>query len=68
MDTRSDEYKKNFEAMTKANDNLDKITKEIMHVDLTSKQMKESKIKGKLLPRERINALVDPGTPFLELS
>jgi 3-methylcrotonyl-CoA carboxylase beta subunit len=24
--------------------------------------------RGKLLPRERIEALLDPGTPFLELS
>ncbi len=24
--------------------------------------------RGKLLPRERINALIDPGSPFLELS
>ncbi|HET8711174.1 MAG TPA: carboxyl transferase domain-containing protein, partial [Spongiibacteraceae bacterium] len=26
------------------------------------------KSRGKLLPRERINALLDPGSPFLELS
>ena len=37
-----------------------------MFVD--TKEREKAKAKGKLLPRERINALVDPGTPFLELS
>jgi len=29
---------------------------------------KRHKKRGKLLPRERVDALLDPGTPFLELS
>ncbi|MCL4110145.1 UNVERIFIED_CONTAM: hypothetical protein GTU68_026665 [Idotea baltica] len=32
------------------------------------KAQKRHKDKGKLLPRERLNALLDPGSPFLELS
>ena len=32
------------------------------------KAMKHHRERGKLLPRERIDALLDPGSPFLELS
>ena len=32
------------------------------------KAIKRHRERGKLLPRERINALLDPGSPFLELS
>jgi len=32
------------------------------------KAIQKHKARGKLLARERINLLVDPGTPFLELS
>ena len=30
--------------------------------------IKRHRSRGKLLPRERINFLIDPGSPFLELS
>ena len=66
VDTHSDAYKRNYEAMQKVNENLDKVTRDTMSVD--TKEREKAKSKGKLLPRERINALVDPGTPFLELS
>src|ERR1700751_1178064 len=32
------------------------------------KARERHKARGKMLPRERIAALIDPGTPFLELS
>ncbi len=33
-----------------------------------AKRQKQQRDKGKMLPRERINHLLDPGSPFLELS
>src|SRR5215470_7481608 len=32
------------------------------------KARERHRARGKMLPRERISALIDPGTPFLELS
>src|SRR5439155_3809259 len=34
----------------------------------TEETREKHKTRGKLLPRERIERLLDPGTPFLELS
>ena len=53
--------------MLKQNEGLDKITQGVaMHVD---REYREKALqRDKLLPRDRINALLDNGTPFLELS
>lgn len=45
---------------------MERITAEIM--DVGDKYRALAKSRDKLLPRERINALIDKGTPFLELS
>jgi len=65
-DPLSDSYKENYEAMAKTNEELDKITKETMHVD--DKYLKLAKERDKKLPRERIYSILDHGSPFLELS
>ena len=45
---------------------MDSKTKEAMFVDTKYREL--AKKRDKLLPRERINAILDPGTPFLEMS
>jgi 3-methylcrotonyl-CoA carboxylase beta subunit len=65
-DTESASYKENYEAMMKTNEELDKITGEALHIDAKYKDL--AKKRDKKLPRERVNALLDHGTPFLELS
>ena len=65
-DTYLDSYKQNYEAMSKVNEEFDRITKETMHVDDDKKA--KAKQRDKKLTRERINAIVDHGSPFLELS
>lgn len=52
--------------MMKANEELDRITKETMHIDDKYKEL--AKKRDKKLPRERVNAILDHGSPFLELS
>lgn len=52
--------------MNKLLSELDTITSEVM--DVGSKYRELAKKRDKLLPRERINAIIDPGTPFLEMS
>jgi len=65
IDTQSADYQDNYKQMMQQNEELDKITQAMMHVD---KDYREKAIKrDKLLPRERINAILDHGTPFLEL-
>ena len=65
IDTESQDYLDNYRMMTEKNLELDQITRAAMHVD---KDYQEKAIKrDKLLPRERINAILDHGTPFLEL-
>jgi len=65
VDTQSADYLDNYKQMMLQNEELDRITQNAMHVD---KDYREKAIKrDKLMPRERINAILDHGTPFLEL-
>jgi hypothetical protein len=65
VDTHSADYLDNYKQMMLQNEELDRITQNAMHVD---KDYREKAIKrDKLMPRERINAILDHGTPFLEL-
>ena len=66
VDTESPQYKANYEAMQTLIEQLDSKTKEAMFVDTKYREL--AKKRDKLLPRERINAILDPGTPFLEMS
>jgi 3-methylcrotonyl-CoA carboxylase beta subunit len=52
--------------MLEKNAMLERITDDIM--DVGDKYRALSISRDKLLPRERINALIDKGSPFLELS
>ena len=65
VDSQSADYLDNYKQMMLQNEELDRITQNAMHVD---KDYREKAIKrDKLMPRERINAILDHGTPFLEL-
>jgi 3-methylcrotonyl-CoA carboxylase beta subunit len=66
VDMYTDEFKSNFEEMTKVNERLDEITKKVMAIAPKNEAL--ARKREKMLPRERINAIIDKGTPFLELS
>ncbi|MDG4549056.1 MAG: carboxyl transferase domain-containing protein [Candidatus Contendobacter sp.] len=66
INSRSAEFQANAEAMrTLVADLRDKVAQ----VALGGNEAAHKKhlARGKLLPRERVNALLDPGTPFLEI-
>jgi 3-methylcrotonyl-CoA carboxylase beta subunit len=67
LNTRSDEFRANAAAMRALVDDLREKTAEVS-LGGTAEHRKKHVARGKLLPRDRINALVDAGTPFLELS
>ena len=67
INTRSPEFAQNTLAMQAQIDDLQK------HLERTalggSEQARQKHVsRGKLLPRDRVEQLIDPGTPFLELS
>ncbi|MCA9929427.1 MAG: acyl-CoA carboxylase subunit beta, partial [Anaerolineales bacterium] len=65
INTRSDEYKANRAAMHTLVDDLnEKLAQGRAGNPRGAEKMKQ---RGKLLPRERVERLLDPGTPFLEL-
>ena len=66
IDTRSESYQQNREAMTA-------LMQEVREAEGRVRAHGEAKAerfasKGKLLPRERVERVLDPGSPFLELS
>jgi acyl-CoA carboxylase subunit beta len=67
LDTTSDEYRTNLEAMAGL---WAQVESELATVPTIGGQryVDRHRSRGKLLVRERIEALVDPHTPFLELS
>ena len=67
VDTRSDTFKRNAEAMRALVDDLKARTDKV-RLGGGEEQRKRHVARGKLLPRERVRALLDPGSPFLELS
>src|ERR1700761_7241075 len=67
IDTRSDTFKKNAEAMRGLVDDLRARTDKV-RLGGGEESRKRHLARGKLLPRERVRALLDPGSPFLELS
>jgi 3-methylcrotonyl-CoA carboxylase beta subunit len=67
IDTRSDIFKKNAEAMRALVADLRARTDKV-RLGGGEEQRKRHVSRGKLLPRERVRALLDPGSPFLELS
>lgn len=59
-------FQQNYEAMEHLVDKLKSNVQKCIQGDAKS-QSKHLK-KGKMLARDRIDALIDPGSPFLELS
>ncbi len=67
INTRSQEFVDNANAMqTQVNDLQEKLSQVTLGGGDRSRQRHLDR--GKLLPRERVNALLDPGSAFLELS
>ncbi len=67
LDPRSDEYARNAEAMRAVVDDLRAQAARVAKGGSESARAKH-KARGKLLARERIDALLDPGSPFLEIA
>ena len=67
INTRDDSFGKNQEHMQAQVDDLRRRV-DIIQQGGGSKAQERHISRGKLLPRERLNALLDPGSPFLELS
>src|SRR6186713_2242901 len=67
VDTRSDAFKRNAEAMRAQVEDLRRRTERV-RLGGGEDSRKRHVSRGKLLPRERVRALLDPGSPFLELS
>lgn len=67
IDTKTTEFVSNLESMQTQ---VEDLKKTIASVSLGggSKACERHKSRGKLLPRERVQGLLDPGSPFLELS
>jgi 3-methylcrotonyl-CoA carboxylase beta subunit len=67
INPRTEDFARNCEAMQAQVDDLqDKV--ETIAQGGGAKAQERHTSRGKLLPRERLNALLDPGSPFLELS
>jgi 3-methylcrotonyl-CoA carboxylase beta subunit len=65
IDTRSSEFKANADRMRGLVDDLRTTTSKVAQGGGQSARDKHT-ARGKLLPRDRIEHLLDPGTPFLE--
>ena len=67
LNARSADFKANAEAMRSVVSDLRATVARIALGGPESARQKHL-ARGKLLPRERVNALIDPGSPFVELS
>ncbi|MDY7579109.1 carboxyl transferase domain-containing protein [Herbaspirillum sp. RTI4] len=67
LNTRSEEFQANSAAMQAI---VDDLKQKIAVIEQGGGEAARSKhlARGKLLPRDRVNMLLDPGTPFLEFS
>ena len=67
VDPSSGEYKENARQMGEVMARLEELTKKI-RLGGPAKAREKHIARNKMLPRDRITALIDPGTTFLELS
>lgn len=67
IDTKSEEYRQNYDHNCKLVEELAARQAKVREGG-SERARKRHVEKGKLLPRERVELLLDPGTPFLELS
>ena len=66
IDVHGEEFAKNRDAMLATVDSFRQIEQNCLNKAAEAKAKFEKR--GQLLPRERLNLLLDPGAPFLELS
>src|SRR5450755_914981 len=66
IDTRSDEFRSNAAFLQRQVDDLRAKATAIAHGS-DAKSRDRHVARGKLLPRDRVDGLLDPGTPFLEI-
>lgn len=67
VDTASEEFKENERLMGEAMARLEKLTR-TAQLGGSAKAREKHLARKKMLPRDRVTALVDPGTTFMELS
>ncbi len=67
VDAHSADFKANKSYHLELKDDLKKRLERV-HLGGGKASVKKHESRGKLLPRDRINAILDPGSPFLELS
>lgn len=67
VDPSSEEFKENAKQMGEVIARLEELTRKI-HQGGPAKAREKHIARKKMLPRDRITALIDPGTTFLELS
>ncbi|MEH6560564.1 MAG: acyl-CoA carboxylase subunit beta, partial [Marinobacter sp.] len=65
VNPQSDEFRGNVEAMNAHIQTFREVEQKVL--DLAEAAREKFTKRGKLLPRDRINRLLDRGTPFLEL-
>lgn len=67
VDAGSDEFKENERLMGEATARLEELTRKVQEGG-SAKARAKHLARKKMLPRDRVTALIDPGTTFLELS
>ncbi|OHE96462.1 carboxyl transferase [Colletotrichum orchidophilum] len=67
VDPTSDEYKENEKHMGEVMKKMQDLTRKV-HLGGSAKAREKHLARKKMLPRDRVTALIDPGTTFLELS
>ncbi|MFE8072212.1 acyl-CoA carboxylase subunit beta [Marinobacteraceae bacterium S3BR75-40.1] len=65
INPKSDEFRANADAMLEAIEGFRAVERKVL--DKAEEAREKFNKRNKLLPRDRINRLLDPGTPFLEL-
>ncbi|MFC5696294.1 geranyl-CoA carboxylase subunit beta [Pseudomonas sp. GCM10022186] len=65
LDTQGEDFARNRDAMLAAIASFREVEQKVLDKALDAKPRFEKR--GQLLPRERLNLLLDPGSPFLEL-
>ncbi|EEU47333.1 uncharacterized protein NECHADRAFT_91797 [Fusarium vanettenii 77-13-4] len=67
IDPSSDEFKENERQMSEVMNRMQELTRKIQQGG-SEKARQKHLARKKMLPRDRVTALIDPGTTFLELS
>ena len=68
LNARSEEFKANAAAMRLLVDDLNAKLEKIVLGGRATTRLRAPVARGKLLPRDRVRLLLDPGTPFLEIA